>query len=323
MKKWPRGSAIWICTQPLSSFTGGLLRQGSPFEAFVEKAAPWSGMHRDDSTAAWQQHPKYFPKKKTQTVLKHFLESPVLTFVIPSRTAKKAASSNSFGIWQVFVVFVRSVCLFQTFVGACSLLLHRVSHCFEVVRGAYVQTMRDRTFAAPRLPLCHFSFMKNNRQTQSNTKLGQSQWSNFTHHMPCVQCFPAAFSKPSLISLYHFDCSGSTETFWQWNSAIQNLLVPFMVNLLQLLWPVVGATFTTSLLPVRRCYIRPPEADDGCKLLQNLSSSAFGLNNFGQDTTAQRHCLHYLREAQKDGLLIIYFWQRCDWCSVGLLHSQI
>lgn len=134
-----------------------------------------------------------------------------LCYPIPHR--KKAASSNSFGIWQVFVAFVRSVCLFQTFVGACSLLLHRVSHCFEVVRGAYVQTMRDRTFAAPRLPLCHFSFMKNNRQTQSNTKLGQSQWSNFTHHMPCVQCFPAAFSKPSLISLYHFDCSGSTETF--------------------------------------------------------------------------------------------------------------
>lgn len=136
--------------------------------------------------------------------------------------------------------------------------------------------------------------------------------------MPCVQCFPAAFSKPSLISLYHFDCSGSTETFWQWNSAIQNLLVPFMVNLLQLLWPVVGATFTTSLLPVRRCYIRPPEADDGCKLLKNLSSSAFGLNNFGQDTTAQRHCLHYLREAQKvrwtfDHLFLTKMWLVFCW----------
>lgn len=147
--------------------------------------------------------------------------------------------------------------------------------------------------------------------------------------MLCVAHFLAAFPKAPLLSSYHFDILilqeiwNNIKTVLQWCSAIQNLLVPFMVNLLQLLWPVVAATFTTSLLPVRRCYIRPPEADDGCKLLKNLSSSAFGLNNFGQDTTAQRHCLRSLREAQKDGLLIIHFWLRCDWCSVGLLHSQI
>ena len=61
---------------------------------------------------------------------------------------------------------------------------------------------------------------------------------------------------------------------------------------------LAGAIFTTPLVPVRRCYIRPPEANSGCVLLQNLTDAkTFGLNKFGQDTTGQRQCLEALRKA--------------------------
>jgi len=50
-------------------------------------------------------------------------------------------------------------------------------------------------------------------------------------------------------------------------------------------------TLEPALPAVRNCYLDPLYPAPGCKLLQQLTGDDFGLNSYGQETTAKRTCL--------------------------------
>ena len=59
----------------------------------------------------------------------------------------------------------------------------------------------------------------------------------------------------------------------------------------------------SQLPPVRRCYLPALEEQGGCKRLEVLSGSFFGLNGYGQETTGKRRCLQELRRLKGDSFV--------------------
>ncbi|CAE7815155.1 amy [Symbiodinium microadriaticum] len=75
------------------------------------------------------------------------------------------------------------------------------------------------------------------------------------------------------------------------------------------LLPCALSTALKPLAPVRRCYV-PPLREGGCTRLQVLLGAQFGLNRYGQETTAQRLCLKKLREV--GGNTFVFAQGTCD-----------
>ena len=78
------------------------------------------------------------------------------------------------------------------------------------------------------------------------------------------------------------------------------MLFPQLLLLLLSVLPPARSDELKPLAPVRRCYVPPVREGDGCVRMQILQGAMYGLNQYGQETSAQRLCLKKLREAVRN-----------------------